>query len=92
MTATMIGASFAIEYDGPEALIVRDTGLEHLFPSIEADAEGVFERLNDLRGPRRLFFIDRSARTAMQEILVKNGEFAGVAYGAPHHVWELAGV
>lgn len=72
-------ASYRIEEDTADKLVIRDLGPWDQHPTVTNDAEGVvYELGSQLRG-RRLFYYD--SENNLDEILVKEGRFAGFAPG-----------
>lgn len=78
-------ARFTIVEDdflGEHPLIIRDVGPWDKHPTVTSDVEGVVERLvaqGRLPEGRRLFYYD--SEDFLDEILVKDGKFAGFAPG-----------
>ena len=79
-------ANYRVEYDGPEGLVLRDLGPWERHLTVTNDAEGVVARVRELLGDRRLFYIDSDGQ--LDELLVKDGQFAGFAAGAPAAIRE----
>ena len=71
-------ARFLVEQDKPDRLVIRDIGHE-THRSVTNDAENVVATLAGKLGNRRLFYYDSMGE--MDELLVKNGQFAGFAPG-----------
>jgi hypothetical protein len=75
-------ANFRVEYEEETKLVIRDVGPWDQFPTVTNDAEDVVDRLvveGQLPPGRRLFYIDSEGQ--MDQILVKEGKFAGFAPG-----------
>ena len=78
-------AVFAILEDdflNEEPLVIKDVGPHDKYPTITNDAEAVVWELvarKELTPGRRLFYIDSEGNK--DEILIKDGKFAGFALG-----------
>lgn len=69
-----------------DSLVLKDLGPWDRYPTITNDAESVVERLlstGDLAPEQRLFYFDSDGH--LDEILVKDGRFAGFAPGPNPH-------
>lgn len=68
----------------PEVLVIRDVGPHTRHPTVTNDAEEVVRRLHAalaLPAGRRLFYYDSEGQ--LDELLVRDGVFAGFAPGGP---------
>lgn len=79
------GARFEIVSDHPDQpLIIRDVGPWTEYPTVTNDAERVVLQLlarNLLPAGRRLLYYDSAGN--LDELRIKNGAFAGFAFGLP---------
>jgi hypothetical protein len=69
-------------FDGSDPLVIKDIGRGSRQMSVTNDAEGVVERLlrdGRLQPGQRLFYYDSEG--GLDEMLVKDGKFAGFAPG-----------
>ena len=75
----MRGANYVIVQDSSDRLVIRDLGPWDQYLTVTNAAEEVVQELaRQLKG-RRLFYYDTEGQ--MDELLVKDGEFAGFAPG-----------
>lgn len=75
-------AQFEIVTRRDDSITIRDVGHRHGHPSVTNDAEEVVDYLLDqglLQEGQRLFYFDSEGQ--LDEILVKDGGFAGFAPG-----------
>lgn len=75
-------ASFSVEFDGKEALILRDLGPWSEYPTITNDAEWVVEQVAPALAGRALFYVDSLGE--LTRLVVKNNRFAGFSPVSPH--------
>ena len=72
-------ANYHIESDNHNYLLIRDVGPWDEYLTVTNAAETVVKELSFHLGTRQLFYIDTDGQ--MDELLVKNGQFAGFAPG-----------
>ena len=72
-------ARWVVEHDGPERIVLRDVGPWDRHPTVTNDAENVVAEMAAVLDGRRLFY--RDSEGAVDEILVRDGKFAGFAPG-----------
>ncbi len=76
-------AQFRVERVTEAYVILRDLGPWTEYPTITNDADGVVRWMVKFEGlgARRLYYIDSTGQT--DELLIKDGAFAGFAPGGP---------
>jgi len=75
-------ASYSIVEDSNDYLILQDNGPWSDFPTITNDAENIVKMLGVRLNGRRLYYFDSDGEIG--ELLIKDGVFAGFAFGGPH--------
>jgi len=74
-------AHYEVVDDRADALVIRDLGPWDRHMTVTNDAEWVVEQLASRLAGRRLFYYDSDGE--LDELIVRNGWFAGFAPGAP---------
>ena len=81
-------ANYTIKTDNADRLVLLDIGPHSSFLTITNDAENVVADLAPMLKGRRLFYYDSEGQ--LDELLVKDGRFAGFAPGPPARQEPLA--
>jgi hypothetical protein len=72
-------ASFYVETDACDRIVIRDLGPWDEHPTVTNDAEWVVSQLVPLVGSRRLYYYDSEGE--LDELVIRGGRFAGFAPG-----------
>lgn len=72
-------ANFEMVRSNAQSVVIRDVGPWDRHPTVTNDAESVVAALADSLNGRRLFYFDSDEQ--LDEILVRDGRFAGFAPG-----------